>query len=110
MNQEKNKLLEKNIPKQYQRHWKVFSKIKAKRLPPTQEENMSITFKEDAPQQLDCRIYPLGKKKTEVLHQALNDNLAKGYVHHGMFSYISSIFFISKKDGKELHMINGLNP
>ena len=66
---------------------------------------MHITFKENASQQLDCKVYPLSRKETGVLHQALDEDLAKGYIRHGTSSYVSPIFFIPKKDGAELRMV-----
>jgi len=38
-NQEKTKLEEKDVPKVYQKHWRVFSEAEAERLPPTREED-----------------------------------------------------------------------
>ena len=104
-NQKRSKLLEADIPQEYKCHWKVFSEAKAERLPLTREEDMHITFKETAPQQLDCKVYPLSRRETGVLHQTLDEDLAKGYIHHGTLSYVSPIFFIPKKDGAELHMV-----
>ena len=104
-NLKKRKLSEADVPERYNRHWRVFFEVEAERLPPTREENMRITFKEDAPQQLDCKIYPLSRKETGVLRQALDEDLAKGYIRHGTSSYVSPIFFIPKKDGTELRMV-----
>jgi hypothetical protein len=40
-----------------------------------------------------------------VLREALNNNVKKGYIKHGTSSFVSPIFFILKKDGKELRMV-----
>jgi len=66
---------------------------------------MAITFKEGAPAQLDCKVYPPSTKELEVLRQSLNEDLAKGYIQHGTSSFVSPIFFIPKKDGEELRMV-----
>jgi hypothetical protein len=66
---------------------------------------MTITLKEGAPEQLDCKTYPLSGTELQVLKKALNDNVAKGYIKHGTLSYVSPIFFIPKKDGEELRMV-----
>src|SRR5216684_4316368 len=66
---------------------------------------MTIPLKKEAPPQMDCKTYLLSTKETEVLRQALKEDLHKGYIRHGSSSYISPIFFIPKKDGKELHMV-----
>jgi hypothetical protein len=63
---------------------------------------MTITLKENAPEELDCKTYPLSAKELEILRTALKEDLAKGYIKHGTSSYVLPIFFIPKKDGKEL--------
>jgi hypothetical protein len=98
-------LQEEGVPQEYQKHHKVFSEEGAKRLPPTREEDMAITLKEGAPEQLDCKVYPLSKRELDILRQSLNEDLAKGYIKHGTSSFVSPIFFIPKKDGDELRMV-----
>ena len=66
---------------------------------------MTITLKEGAPEQLDCKTYPLSGKELQVLKKALDDDVKKGYIKHGTSSYVSPIFFIPKKDGEELRMV-----
>ena len=66
---------------------------------------MSIPFKDDAPPQMDCKVYPLTAKELEVLKTTLETDLKKGYIKHGTSTYVSPIFFILKKDGQELHMV-----
>ena len=44
-------------------------------------------------------------QEKEILCQTLDDNLAKGFIKHGTSSYVSPIFFIPKKDSKELRMV-----
>jgi len=63
----KTKLKEDGVPHKYRRHQEVFSEKGAERLPPLRNENMAITFKEGAPEQLDCHVYPLSKRELEVL-------------------------------------------
>src|SRR5712692_10127894 len=66
---------------------------------------MTIPLKEGASPQMVCKTYPLSTKETEVLRQVLKEDLRKGYIRHRSSSYISPIFFIPKKDGKELRMV-----
>ena len=66
---------------------------------------MEITFKEGAPSQLDCKMYPLTKAEMEVLHQNIKEDLEKKYICHGTSSFVFPIFFIPKKDRKELCMV-----
>jgi hypothetical protein len=101
----KARLKEAEVPRKYQQHHQVFSEEGAKRLPPTRVEDMEITLKDDTPEQLDCKVYPLSQKEVEILRESLNEDLAKGYIKHGTSSYVSPIFFIPKKDGGELRMV-----
>ena len=101
----KDWMKEVEIPPKYQEHHQVFSEEGAKQLPPTRVEDMEITLKDDASEQLDCKVYPLSRKEPEILRESLNKDLAKGYIKHGTSSYISPIFFIPKKDGGELRMV-----
>ena len=66
---------------------------------------MEITLKEGSPTQLDCKMYPLTKAETDVLRQNIEEDLKKGYIRHGTSSFVSPIFFIPKKDGRELRMV-----
>ena len=66
---------------------------------------MTITLKEGALEQLDCKMYPLSGTELQVLKKALNDDVKKGYIKYGTSSFVSPIFFIPKKDREELHMV-----
>ena len=101
----KTTLTDSDIPAPYLDHKAVFSEEEARRLPPSRDEDMQIIFKEGAPSQLDCKVYPLTRKETEVLRQSIKEDLQKGYICHGTSSFVSPIFFIPKKDGKELRMV-----
>jgi len=103
--EQKEKLKEEDVPKAYQHHWEVFFESKAERLPPNREEDMEIPFKDNAPQQLDCKVYPLTAKELGILKKTIEEDVAKGYIKHGTSSYVSPIFFIPKKDGNELQMV-----
>jgi hypothetical protein len=66
---------------------------------------MTITLKEGALEQLDCKMYPLSGTELQVLKKALNDDVKKGYIKYGTSSFVSPIFFIPKKDGEKLRMV-----
>ena len=98
-------LKETGVPRHYLHHQKVFSEEEAKRLPPNRCEDMTIQLKEGAPDQMDCKTYPLSQKELGILRKLLDEDLEKGYIKHGTSSYMSPIFFIPKKDGEELRMV-----
>jgi hypothetical protein len=55
------------IPEEYRRHTKVFLEEEAKHFLPDREENMTIKLKPDAPDVINCKIYPLTKDERELL-------------------------------------------
>jgi len=77
----------------------VFSDEEAQRFPPQREEDHAITLQSDAPQKINCRIYPLTPQEDEALKAYLDENLAKGYIYEGSSPYASSFFFRKKTDG-----------
>jgi hypothetical protein len=66
---------------------------------------MTITLKEGSSNQLDCITYPLSRKETKVLKEAIEEDLKKGFIKHGTSSFVSPVFFIPKKDEDELCMV-----
>jgi hypothetical protein len=85
-------LKEEEVPHKYHNHQEVFSEEGAKQLPPSRKEDMSIMFNEGAPEQLDCNIYPLSKKKLEVLRQSLDEDVKKGYQAWDFIIHIADCF------------------
>src|SRR6266702_540076 len=81
------------------RHQKVFSDEEAQRFPPEREEDFPIKLRPDAPQKINCKIYPLTPKEDKSLKAYIEENLAKGYIYEGSSPYASSFFFRKKTDG-----------
>ena len=50
------------IPKEYQCHAKVFSEEEAQRFPPSRPWDHAIVLKPDAPDTINCKVYPLDPK------------------------------------------------
>jgi hypothetical protein len=79
----------------------VFDEEHVKCFPLSQTENMSIKFIPNAPEELDCKIYPLDQQELETLCTYLAEELTKGFIKDGSSSYTSPTFYISKKDKRE---------
>jgi hypothetical protein len=88
------------VPPHYHSHRKVFSEAAAQCFPDTRPWDHAIDLKPDAPDTLDCKVYPLGPGEQEVLQKFLKEHLDKGYVRPSKSPYASPFFFIKKKDGK----------
>ena len=108
MAQEGRKVREPNkteLPKEYQKHWKVFSESRAQRFPPERGESMAIKLLPNAPTSINCKVYPLNKKETDTLRKFLTEEEEKGYIKQGSLPYTAPIFFVGKKDSEELRPV-----
>src|SRR6266702_3068618 len=94
------KTFKQMVPIQYHRHRKVFSEEASHRFPPKCTWDHAIDLLPNAPQTLDCKIYPLATTEGEALTEFLNEQLQKGYIQPSKSPYASPFFFIKKKDGK----------
>ena len=95
----------KELPKEYQRHWKVFSEKLAQRFPPKRQEDMAIELLPGAPTSINCKIYPLNSKETKILKEFLEEEEKKGYITPGSSPYTAPVFFVGKKDSQELRPV-----
>src|SRR6202158_968983 len=91
--------IDPSIPSYYHRHWRVFDEELAKRFPPAREEDHEIILKPNAPDTLDCKIYPLTQAEHDATHEYIRENLAQGYIEESDSPYASPFFFRKKKDG-----------
>ena len=96
---------EVTLPNRYIRYKDIFDEKKAERFPPIREEDMKIEFKPGAPAVINCKVYPLNKKETDVLREFLNEEERKGYIKAGSLQYTSPVFFVGKKDSQELRPV-----
>ena len=88
------------IPEEYKRHWRVFSKEEAHQFPPSRPWDHAIELKEGAPKAIDCKVYPTTLTEDEALKNFIKEQLEKGYISKSKLPYASPFFFIKKKDGK----------
>ncbi len=47
------------VPQEYQKFAKVFSEEESKHYPPKRAWDHAIEFKKDAPEVIDCKVYPM---------------------------------------------------
>ncbi len=88
------------VPREYQQFAKVFSEEESKRYPPKRAWDHTIEFKKDAPEAIDCKVYPMNRIEDDAVQKFLKDKLEKGYICESKSPYASSFFFVRKKDGK----------
>ncbi len=88
------------VPTPYQKFGKIFSKEESKRYPPKQAWDHAIEFKKDAPDVVDCKVYPMNQIEDQAVQEFIKNELEKGYIHVSKSPYTSSFFFIKKKDSK----------
>ena len=68
------------IPKEYQRHSKVFSEEESHRFPPSRPWDHAIELKEGVPEAINCKIIPTTREEDEALKKFINEQLEKGYI------------------------------
>ena len=102
---EQVQLTEQKIHKEYKRHAKVFSEKESLRFPPKREEDMTIPLKVDAPDVINCKVYPLTREERGLLEKFLAKELKLGRIKEGPFPYTLPVYFINKKDSEEKHII-----
>ena len=88
------------IPNEYKRHAKVFSEEESHRFPPPRPWDHEIALKPEAPDHIDCKVYPLNQTEDKALEEFLDEQLAKGYIRPSKSQYAAPFFFVKKKDGK----------
>jgi hypothetical protein len=96
----KTRAKEVTLPPEYQRFASVFSEEESQRFLPSRTWDHAITLKNDAPEAINCKVYPMMRTEDKALDDFLDKQLAKGYIRPSISPYASSFFFIKKKDGK----------
>jgi Reverse transcriptase (RNA-dependent DNA polymerase) len=89
----------KGIPKEYQRHRKVFSDQQATCFPLSWPEDHAIKLIPGAPETINCKVYPLTLAEQEATKKFLEENEHLGYIEKTDLPWSSPWFFIKKKDG-----------
>jgi hypothetical protein len=60
---------------------------------------MKIELKPDAPETINCKVYPLTQEGKEITKKFLKEHVEKGYIEKTDSPWSSPWFLISKKDG-----------
>jgi len=66
---------------------------------------MTVKFLPDAPTSIKCKPYPCSKAEGEIEEMWIKQEKALGRIKEGASQYVCPIFFISKKDSGEKHVI-----
>ncbi len=91
---------EEMVPEEYRRYQKIFNEEQSHRFPPKRPWDHAIDLLPDAPNTIDCKIYPTTQSEKEALNEFVKEQLAKGYIRPSKSPYSSPFFFIKKKDRK----------
>ena len=88
------------VPKEYQRHSKVFSKTESQRLPQSTVWHHAIELLPGAPNTLPGRLLPLTQEEKAKMHKFVQEHLKRGMICVSKSPYAANFFFIKKKDRK----------
>ena len=92
---------EVEVPRECQRHQRMFDPVESKKLPPSRPWDHAITLKPDAPDMLDCKLYLLPPKDDKALCKWLKEEEEKGYIRPSILPIVSLFFFLQKADGSQ---------
>jgi len=101
---------EVTLPKEFQRHAKLFSDEEAKKFPPSQPHDHKIELTAEAPAKFNCKLYPMSLADQAIEDKFLDENLEKGYIVPSDSPYGFSTFMVPKKDSDEKHYIIDYHP
>ena len=88
------------VPKEYQRHSKVFSEAESQRLPQSTVWDHAIELLPGAPDTLPGRLLPLTQEEKAEMLKFVQEHLKRGTIHVSKSPYAANFFFVKKKDGK----------
>jgi len=54
---------------------------------------------------INCKVYPLNRQETDILQTFLAEEEQKGYIKPRNSPYAAPVFFVRKKDLKELRPV-----
>ncbi len=89
-----------NLPKEYAKYKKVFSKEKSQQLPKHTIWDHAIKLLPGAPTTIPGQLLPLNQKEIEEVHKFVQEHLARGTICESWSPYAANFFFVKKKDGK----------
>jgi hypothetical protein len=90
---------EETIPPKFLHHKKVFSEQEAKCFPPTRPWDHRINLTNEAPEQINGKIYPLLQKLTTELDEWIDNMVERGFISVSSSKYGIPTFMVAKKDG-----------
>ncbi len=104
---------EQMVPEEYHQHQKVFNEQTSHWFPLPRPWDYAIDLLLEAPNTIDCKIYPMAQGEDESLKEFIKEQLEKEYIQPLKSPYSSPFFFIKKKDGKlqpvqDYHQLNML--
>src|SRR6266850_4344765 len=86
------------IPREYQRHAKVFSEEEAKRFPPSREWDHRIPLTKDALESINQKIFNLPTASREAIEKWVQTMLDKNFIQRSSSRYGHATFTVPKKD------------
>jgi hypothetical protein len=102
---QKDKTFEELVPERYRKFQDIFEPTAFDELPARKPWDHAINLKPDAPDHLDCKLYPMPPEERRKLDEFLEENLRTGRIRPSKSPFASLFFFVAKKDANDLRPI-----
>jgi hypothetical protein len=99
---QKDKTFEELILERYQNFQDIFEPTAFDELPARKPWDHAINLKPNAPDHLDCKLYPMPPEERRKLDKFLEENLQTGRIRPSKSPFASPFFFVAKKDANDL--------
>jgi len=93
--------VEEMVSKRFHKWLKVFGKVESKRMLVRKVWDHAIDLRDDF-KASKARVYPLSRNEKEEVQKFVNEHLKKGYIRPSKSPQISPVFFVGKKDGRNI--------
>ena len=95
-----NQTWEELVPPELHDFQHIFSEEASQRFPEPKQWDHAIYLLPNAPNHLDCKVYPLTRDEQAALNKFIEDHLRQHYIRPSNSPYAAPFFFVKKKDGK----------
>ena len=94
-----------HVPKPYWQYGNVFSKLRSERMPTRKPYDHAIEFEENSTLPKPGKNYSMSPLERNSLDEWIDEELRKGYIRPSKSPIAAPVFFVPKKETKQLRLV-----